>query len=911
MGILDKIFGDANEKYIKSLQPTIDKVNALEPEFQGFSADQFTDKTKELQERLAKGEVEEDILPEAFALVREAARQTLNQFHYDVQIIGALVLHSGQIAEMRTGEGKTLTATLAVYLNALSGKGVHVVTVNDYLAKRDAAWMGQVYSKLGLSVGIIQHEKAFIYSDNKSSAADEIRDIGIEVEDEYLEPCSRKEAYAADITYGTNNEFGFDYLKDNMVMSTDMMVQRPLNYAIVDEVDSILIDEARTPLIISAPAEDSTKQYYQFTSIVKQLSESSDYNVDEKMRAVTLTEEGISKVENILGVDNIYETKGLSTVHHLEQALKARVLFTKDKDYVVKDGEVIIIDEFTGRMMHGRRYSEGLHQAIEAKENVEIQRESLTLATVTFQNFFRMYDKLAGMTGTAATEAEEFSKIYNLDVSVIPTNKPILRKDTNDVIYQNEIGKFNAIIQDIKRRHKLGQPILVGTISIEKNELLGELLSKEGVPFELLNAKQHEKEAQIIAQAGRLGAVTIATNMAGRGVDIVLGGNPVEKEEAEKVKAAGGLHVIGTERHESRRIDNQLRGRSGRQGDPGSTQFFVCMEDDLMRIFGSERMKSIMQTLKLPEDMPIENGIISKSIESAQKKVEGNNFDIRKHLVEYDDVINKHREVIYTKRKAILDLAETKVEEIEIENENKVTNLKEYILDLVSKEIDQVVTFHTNAESDDTTKEIIETIRTIFPLSKDEIGGYENILSNKELETHELRDKIINHFNNIAEQKYALLETSFKTQENGEQQLRQLELAILLRTIDNLWIEHLEAIDHLRRGIGLRGYGQRDPLVEYKKESYIMFSDMIDSIQNQVVYNIFKLGQTSNIGGRDISEKQGSLIKASAQTQFAANEEKKLKPDVKAKVKDKEGHKVGRNDPCPCGSGKKYKKCHG
>ncbi len=910
MGILDKIFGDANEKYIKSLQPTIDKVNALEPEFQGFSADQFLNKTKELQKRVSSESID-DILPEAFALVREAARQTLNQFHYDVQIIGALVLHSGQIAEMRTGEGKTLTATLAVYLNALSGKGVHVVTVNDYLAKRDAAWMGQVYSKLGLSVGIIQHEKAFIYTDIKDKKADEIRDIGIEVEDEYLEPCSRKEAYAADITYGTNNEFGFDYLKDNMVMNTDMMVQRPLHYAIVDEVDSILIDEARTPLIISAPAEDSTKQYYQFATIVKQLSETSDYNVDEKMRAVTLTEDGISKVENILGVDNIYETKGLATVHHLEQALKARVLFTKDKDYVVKDGEVIIIDEFTGRMMHGRRYSEGLHQAIEAKENVEIQRESLTLATVTFQNFFRMYEKLAGMTGTAATEAEEFSKIYNLDVSVIPTNKPILRKDTNDVIYQNEMGKFNAIIQDIKRRYKLGQPVLVGTISIEKNELLGELLAKEGVPFELLNAKQHEKEAQIIAQAGRLGAVTIATNMAGRGVDIVLGGNPVDKEEAEKVKEAGGLHVIGTERHESRRIDNQLRGRSGRQGDPGSTQFFVCMGDDLMRIFGSERMKSIMQTLKLPEDMPIENGIISKSIESAQKKVEGNNFDIRKHLVEYDDVINKHREVIYTKRKAILDLAETKVEEIEIEDENKVRNLKEYILDLVSKEIDQVVTFHTNAESDDTTKEIIETIRTIFPLSKDEIGGYENIVSNKDLETHELRDKIIKHFNNIAEQKYALLETSFKTQENGEQQLRQLELAILLRTIDNLWIEHLEAIDHLRRGIGLRGYGQRDPLVEYKKESYIMFSDMIDSIQNQVVYNIFKLGQTSNIGGRDISEKQGSLVKASAQTQFAAGEEKKLKPDVKAKVKDKEGHKVGRNDPCPCGSGKKYKKCHG
>ncbi|MFW0862306.1 MAG: preprotein translocase subunit SecA [Candidatus Komeilibacteria bacterium] len=915
MGILDKIFGDANEKYLKSLQPIIDKINALEPEFQGFSATQFKDKTKELQDRIKNGETEDDVLVEAFALVREAARQTLNQFHYDVQLIGGLVLNSGQIAEMRTGEGKTLTATLAVYLNALSGKGVHVVTVNDYLAKRDAAWMGQVYAKLGLTVGVIQHEKAFIYSDKKGNeGTDGVRDLGIEVEDEYLEPCSRKEAYAADITYGTNNEFGFDYLKDNMVMKTEMMVQRPLHYAIVDEVDSILIDEARTPLIISAPAEDSTKQYYQFASIVKGLSENADYNVDEKMRAVTLTEEGIIKVEKILGVDNIYETKGLATVHHLEQALKAEVLFTKDKDYVVKDGEVIIIDEFTGRMMHGRRYSEGLHQAIEAKENVDIQRESLTLATVTFQNYFRMYEKLAGMTGTAATEAEEFSKIYNLDVTIIPTNNPIQRKDSNDLIYQNERGKFMAIIQDIKKRHELGQPVLVGTISIEKNELLSELLTREGVPHQLLNAKQHEKEAQIIAQAGKLGAVTIATNMAGRGVDIVLGGNPVDKEEASKVKEAGGLHVIGTERHESRRIDNQLRGRSGRQGDPGSTQFFVCMEDDLMRIFGSERMKNIMQTLKLPEDTPIENGIISKSIESAQKKVEGNNFDIRKHLVEYDDVINKHREVIYTKRRGILDLAEGRVKEVkldETEDAAKITTLKEYILDLVNKEIDQVVTFHTNSEGQETINEIIETMKTIFPLTAEEVAGYEKILENKNIETHELRDKIINHFSEIAVKKYELLETAFKTQENGEQQLRQLELAILLRTIDNLWIEHLEAIDHLRRGIGLRGYGQRDPLVEYKKESYILFSDMIAAIQNQVVYNIYKLGQTTNIGGKTIADNKTELSSASAQTQFAASEDKKLKPDVKEKVKDSTGHKVGRNDPCPCGSGKKYKKCHG
>jgi preprotein translocase subunit SecA len=921
MKFLNKLFGDANNKYLDSLQPVVDKINNLEKDFQGFSVSQLRSKTDEFRKRINGDETLDDILPEAFAVVREAARQTLGQFHYEVQLVGGIVLHNGQIAEMRTGEGKTLTSTLAVYLNALSGKGVHVVTVNDYLSKRDAAWMGQIYAYLGMSIGVIQHEKAFIFDEESvNKSKDDSDEQGILIEDEYLKPCERKEAYAADITYGTNNEYGFDYLKDNMVMKTEMRVQRPLNYAIVDEVDSILIDEARTPLIISAPAEDSAKQYYQFTLIVKQLVVDIDYNVDEKMKAVTLTEDGIAKVEKILNVDNIYETKGLSTVHHLEQALKAAVLFTRDKDYVVKDGEVIIVDEFTGRMMYGRRYSEGLHQAIEAKENVEIQKESMTLATVTFQNYFRMYDKLSGMTGTAATESEEFSKIYNLDVTVIPTNKPLQRIDVNDVIYQNERGKFQAIIQDIKERNKAGQPILVGTISIEKNELLSELLTREGVPHQLLNAKHHEKEAQIIAQAGKPGAVTIATNMAGRGVDIVLGGNPTDKDDAEKVRQAGGLHVIGTERHESRRIDNQLRGRSGRQGDPGSTQFFVCMDDDLMRIFGSERMKNIMQTLKMPEDMPIKNSIISKSIESAQKKVEGNNFDIRKHLVEYDDVINKHREVIYKKRNSILELAEGKADKIEIEDAEGVkknTTLKEYILDLIFKEIDQVVTFHTTAEGNGTMNEVLETVQTIFPMSATEIGGYENILTKKQIETHELRDQIIKHFSNIAEQKYALLETAFKSQEGGEDQLHQLELVILLRTIDNLWIEHLESIDHLRRGIGLRGYGQRDPLVEYKKESYILFSEMIGAIQNQVVYNIFKLGQTSNIGGTNIAEKQGSLVSASAQTQFAAKENKKSKPDALVKVKDESGNKVGRNDPCPCGAKKsdgsyiKYKQCHG
>jgi len=661
MSILSRIFGDANEKYLKKLQPVIEQINGLEKEFEGFSNEQLKEKTAELKNKISQDKnvrggtsnILDDVLPEAFALVREAAKRTLNQRHFDVQLMGGIILHQGKIAEMKTGEGKTLAATLPVYLNALEGKGVHVITVNDYLAKRDTIWMGQIYYALGLSVGCIVHDAAFVYdpgyrpenpksqipnpkqipnSNDQNSKRDETRDLvgGFKVVESYLRPVSRKEAYEADITYGTNNEFGFDYLRDNMAYGFDMMSQRGHHYVIVDEVDSVLIDEARTPLIISAPDTESSSWYQEFAKIIPKLDSQKDYEVDEQKKAVTLTEEGIGKVEKALGMDNIYEEKGIKYVHHLEQALRAEVLFKKDRDYVVKpaspqggDGEVIIVDEFTGRMMPGRRWSGGLHQAIEAKEGVQIKPESLTLASVTFQNYFRMYDKLAGMTGTAATSAEEFDKVYGLDVVIIPTNNPLIRKDLPDRVYKTQSGKMTALVREIKERHEKGQPILVGTTSISKNEYLGKLLEKEGVPHQILNAKHHEKEGEIIAQAGRLGAVTIATNMAGRGVDIILGGNPPDPKEAEKVKKAGGLHVIGTERHEARRIDNQLRGRTGRQGDPGSSQFFLSLEDDVMRIFGGEKMTSLMNLLKIPEDQPIEAKMVANAIESAQSKIEG------------------------------------------------------------------------------------------------------------------------------------------------------------------------------------------------------------------------------------------------------------------------------------------------
>ncbi|OGY47856.1 MAG: preprotein translocase subunit SecA, partial [Candidatus Buchananbacteria bacterium RIFCSPHIGHO2_02_FULL_38_8] len=735
MHFLDKFFGDQNKKFLKKLQPLVDQINQLENKFESFSNEQLKIQTQEFRNQLQQGKSLDDVLSEAFACVREAAKRTIGQRHYDVQMLAGIALHQGQIAEQKTGEGKTLSATLPLYLNALEGHSCHLVTVNDYLSRRDCGWMGPIYHALGLTTGVIIHEAAFLYD---PSYTDE------KVTDErliHLRPITRRQAYEADITYGTNNEFGFDYLRDNMVQDLNQMVQRDLHYAIVDEVDSILIDEARTPLIISAPDMESTDKYYQFAKLVTQLKENEDYNVDEKMRAATLTEAGISKMEKWLGVDNIYTERGISEVHHIEQALRAHALFKRDRDYVVKDGEVIIVDEFTGRMMYGRRYSEGLHQAIEAQEGVEVQRESLTLATITFQNYFRMFKKLAGMTGTAATEAEEFAKIYNLDVTVIPTNKPMIRKDLPDRIYKNEEGKFRAVVREIKERSTKGQPVLVGTISIEKNELLGQLLAREGIEVQLLNAKNHEKEAQIIAQAGKVGAVTVATNMAGRGVDIKLGGDPVDPEEEKRVKEAGGLCIIGTERHESRRIDNQLRGRSGRQGDPGQTQFYVSLDDDIMRIFGSDRIKGLMETFKMPEDVPIENKLVSRSLEAAQKKVEGYHFDTRKHLVEYDDVINKHRETIYKKRKAILTQKD----------------VKDQALSMIKDEISSVVNFHTasNDEKAWNIEEIYEVVNTIFPLPPNSRLKLDDITeeAGSDIEDKSSRGKLIGYLFKLAVQR--------------------------------------------------------------------------------------------------------------------------------------------------------------
>ncbi len=939
---LFKIFGDPNEKIIKAMQPTVDKIGSFEPSLEKLNPEALKAKTAEFKARLAKGETLDNLLPEAFAVVREAARRVLNQRHFDVQLVGGIVLHRGQIAEMKTGEGKTLVATLPLYLNALAGKGVHLITVNDYLSRLGAGWMAPVFHTLGLTTGVIVHENAYAYD------PDYIDEDQYDDRLKHFKRVARREAYYCDITYGTNNEFGFDYLRDNMVFTLEQTVQRPLHYAIVDEIDSILIDEARTPLIISAPAEESTDKYFKFAQIVERLEENEDYNVDEKMRAATLTENGIAKVEKILGLGNIYVEGGVREVHHLEQALKARVLFKRDKDYVVKDGEIIIVDEFTGRMMPGRRYSEGLHQAIEAKEGVKVQKESRTMATITFQNLFRMYEKLSGMTGTAVTEAEEFHKIYNLETIVIPTNRPNIRRDGNDLIYRTEMDKFQAVIRDIKERSQKGQPVLVGTISIEKNEILAEMMEREGLRPQMLNAKNHQKEAEIIAQAGRPGAVTLATNMAGRGVDIILGGNPPIAEEQEKVKECGGLHVIGTERHESRRIDNQLRGRAGRQGDPGSSQFYVSTEDDLMRIFGGDRMKNLMKTLNVPADMPIQNKMISNSIESAQKKVEGNNFDIRKHLVEYDDVINKHRTAIYKRRREIIEIAErtnrviaeksveaiaedSKEETGEAviprnqavggteagmsEEEKKNKTLSEIILAMIQGEIFSVVNFHTAAENlaDWNLKEINETIRTIWPAGDEILAKLKELAAadkNKEI----TREEIIVYLNAEAEARYKVLAEGFK---NVNLKFPEVEKGILIRSIDEMWVEHLETIDYLRRGIGLRGYGQRDPLVEYKKEAYQMYQELNGLIQKQVAYSIFKTGDALMMAAEAEAKKFAAAPAAKLEFSGAAKEMQKQAGTrnslnfVHEKVKDESGEKVGRNDPCPCGSGLKYKKCCG
>ena len=859
MALFKKILGDPNEREVKKLRAIVEQVNALEDSITKLNDAELAAKTDDFKQRLANGAQLDDILPEAFATIREAAKRTIGQRHFDVQLIGGMILNRGQIAEMRTGEGKTLVATAPSYLNALKGKGVHVITVNDYLASLHGAWMGQVYASLGMTTGVIIHEQAYVYDTDFKN--EEHSDPRMQA----LRPVQRHEAYAADITYGTNNEFGFDYLRDNMVDELGKMVQRGLHYAIVDEVDSILIDEARTPLIISAPAEESTDKYYTFAGLAASLKHQDHYTVDEKLKAASLTDEGVEEIERKLGVDNIYEAGRIDDVHHIEQSLKAEALFRKDRDYVVSDGEIIIVDEFTGRLMPGRRYSEGLHQAIEAKEGVEIRQESLTLATITFQNYFRLFTKLSGMTGTALTEAEEFSKIYELEVVLVPTHRDMVRTDLNDLIYKTTAGKHRAVAQEVADRHATGQPVLIGTVSIEKNEALSALLHELKVPHDLLNAKNNESEADTVAAAGQKGAVTLATNIAGRGTDIMLG---------DGVAELGGLHVIGTERHESRRIDNQLRGRAGRQGDPGSSQFYVSLEDDLMRIFGGERIAGLMETLGLDEDTPIENAIVSRSLESAQKKVEGHNFDQRKNLVEYDDVMNKHRTAIYKKRRAALENAD----------------LRPDIKDMVRRELATVAAAHTDQRTGVVdTEKIIDMTQNIMPLST----GQQKVLI--DAPAHDVA-KVLDD----------LVETSYeaKINEQGEEHMRLAERLTYLRVLDNAWIEHLDAMDSLRNGIGLRAIGQRDPLVEYKSEAYKMYQKLIRAIEAEIAGMIFRVNVTVQ---SDEAPIQTALTKAA---ELAATNTSEITDKIKAKPKKKtESDKVGRNDPCPCGSGLKYKKC--
>jgi len=827
---LKSLLGDDNGREIKKMMKYVEVINDFEPTIEKLSDSSLAAKTAEFKARLHQGEELDSLLPEAFAVVREASRRVTGMRHFDVQMLGGITLHAGNIAEMKTGEGKTLVATLPVYLNALTGKGVHVVTVNDYLARRDSEWMGKIYQFLGLSVGLIVH--------------------GLDFDE-------RKAAYAADVTYGTNNEFGFDYLRDNMVIHFDQMVQRPLNYAIVDEVDSILVDEARTPLIISGPGEKSTDLYYVLAKVVPRLKEGEDFTVDEKAHTVAPTESGIAKAEKALGVKNLYENENMQLSHHFNQALKAHALMKRDRDYVVKEGEVIIVDEFTGRLMFGRRYSDGLHQAIEAKEGVKIERESQTLASITFQNYFRMYKKLAGMTGTAKTEEDEFRKIYGLDVTVIPTHKDMIREDLPDVIYKTKRAKYRAVVADITERHGKGQPILVGTTSIVQSEELSDLLKKQGIVHNVLNAKFHEMEAQIVAQAGQKNAVTIATNMAGRGTDIVLG---------EGVPALGGLHIVGTERHESRRIDNQLRGRSGRQGDPGSTRFYLSLEDDLMRLFGSDNIATIMDKLGMEEDEPIEHALITRSIETAQKKVEARNFEIRKHVLEYDDVMNQQREIIYGQRKMILH----------------GENLRENIFHMIEKMVDRGMDLYANEKvypEEWDFDGLIEFCENLFApaghLKKDDLA---------KLSRDELKEALM-----------AAAETGYNGREAlfGPDNMRELEKVVMLKVVDNKWMDHLDAMDMLREGIGLRAYGQKNPLIEYKIEAYDMFQDMIDHIQEDIVRYMFRV----NI----ISEPEDRLQAAQA----AHGEEAAARSPIVNK------DQVGRNDPCPCGSGKKYKKCCG
>jgi preprotein translocase subunit SecA len=887
LNALKNLFDD-NARDVKRLQKTVDIINGYEPEIKALSDQDLRAKTVEFRERFAQGETLDDLLPEAFAVAREASSRVLGMRPFDVQLMGGIVLHQGRIAEMKTGEGKTLVATMPAYLNALSGQGVHIITVNDYLAQRDSAWMGGIYRFLGLKVGLIVH--------------------GLDTEE-------RRAAYGADVIYGTNNEFGFDYLRDNMAMHESEMVQRVLNYAIVDEVDSILIDEARTPLIISGQADKPTDLYYRIARVIPKLQKEADYQVDEKLHTVALTEEGTRKVEGLLGIQNLSDDDNLELAHHVYQGLRAHALMKRDRDYVVKDGQVIIVDEFTGRLMFGRRFSEGLHQAIEAKEGVRIERESQTLATITFQNYFRMYDKLAGMTGTAATEEEEFRKIYGLDVVVVPTHKPMIRHDFPDAIYRTEQGKFTASVEEIVECYEGGQPVLVGTISIEKSEILSGLLKKRGIPHQVLNAKYHEQEAKIVSQAGRLGMVTIATNMAGRGTDIILGGNPehLAKEELlrsgvapevvaeaseygkpssedvasvreqyrrlvarfkketdaehEKVVALGGLHIIGTERHESRRIDNQLRGRAGRQGDPGSSRFYVSLEDDLMRLFGSDNISGVMDKLGMDDSVPVEHNLVTRSIESAQRKVETRNFEMRKHVLEYDDVMNQQREVIYSQRRRVLM------------GEDLQESLQEMMISVIDSAVERYTAEGKYPEDWD-----IDGLVNFG----EQIFIREGVLPPGELQELDSREEIQERL--IDE---ALAHWQAREEELGLENMRDLERFILLRVVDSKWMDHLDAMDQLRTGIGLRAYGQKDPLVEYKFEAYNMFQEMIDAIQEDVVRYLYKV--------RLVPQEHERRVKHIAENR---GEEA---PRTPVRV----GPKVGRNDPCPCGSGKKYKRCCG
>ena len=838
LNLLTKVFGSQNERELKRLQPLVDQINALEPAIQALNDEELKAQTAVFKQRIEQGETLDDILPEAFATVRETSVRTLEMRHFDSQLIGGIVLHQGKIAEMKTGEGKTLAATLPAYLNALSGKGVHIITVNDYLARRDTKWMGNIYNFLGLSVGTILHG---------------------------LDDAERKAAYDSDISYGTNNEFGFDYLRDNMKFDYESLVQGYLNFAIVDEVDSILIDEARTPLIISGPAEKSTDLYYQINNLIPRLSKETHYTIDEKARNATLSEEGVARAEQLLQVDNLFDPQHIELLHHINQALKAHTLFKLDVDYIVKNGEVIIVDEFTGRLMPGRRYSEGLHQALEAKEGVKIENENQTLATVTFQNYFRMYNKLAGMTGTADTEATEFKKIYNLDVSVIPTNKPMIRTDFPDAIYKSRQEKFNAAIEEIIELNKTGQPVLVGTISIDVSEGLSKKLKKRGIKHSVLNAKNHEGEAEIIAQAGQMGAVTISTNMAGRGTDIVLG---------EGVTDLGGLHILGTERHESRRIDNQLRGRSGRQGDPGSSRFFLALEDDLLRIFGGERITGIMEKLGMEEGEPIEHNMISRAIENAQAKVEGHNFEIRKQLLEYDDVMNQQREVIYRQRREALT----------------GKDLKSSVMEMIRDKSEEIADSHAaetvHAEEWD-LKEIQEAVYKQF---------------NFRLETFD--EETLDGLNRdgLAEMIYEAACQRYEDRESavGADDFRQLERVVMLQTVDSLWKDHLLSMDHLKEGIGLRGYAQQNPLTVYKKEGYELFQDMIGRVKEEtlgILYRI-QIAEPEKIDEYSQPREQPMVFSSGGEPQ-------------RKKPQKRSAKKTGRNAPCPCGSGKKFKKCCG